>query len=53
MIPNLRYHGNPNVKRSATTHKNSILAMCYFSSVKVYLSNIFNVLKIDIRIQHI
>ena len=32
--------------------KNSILEM-YFSSAKVYLSNIFNVLKIDIRIQHI
>ena len=33
--------------------KNSILEMCYFSSAKVYLSNIFNVLKIDIRFQHI
>ena len=36
-----------------TIHENSTLEVCIFSSAKVYISNLFNVLKIDIRIQHI
>ena len=53
MIPNLRYHGNPNVEQSSTVHKNSILDIWYFLLAKMYVSTAFKVYIAEIYFPHI